>query len=54
MLLNADLEINNFNVFLHQLRTIELQNMPEGAKIFLSGGCSGVGILIGLTKIIQV
>jgi hypothetical protein len=35
------LPIDDFNVFLHELRTRELRRMPPGAETFLSGGCSG-------------
>lgn len=31
----------DFNELLHTLRTNELQQMPKGAKIFLSAGCAG-------------
>ncbi|MBW4541514.1 MAG: class I SAM-dependent methyltransferase [Myxacorys chilensis ATA2-1-KO14] len=33
--------LDDFNVFLHELRSRELQKIPGGAQVFLSGGCSG-------------
>jgi len=35
------MQINDFNEFLHELRSKELEKIPKGAKVFLSGGCSG-------------
>ena len=32
---------DDFNVFLHELRTRELRRMPPGGRRFLSGGCAG-------------
>jgi hypothetical protein len=36
-----DIPLDDFNVFLHELRTRELRKLPPGAKTVLSGGCSG-------------
>jgi hypothetical protein len=38
----ADVPTNDFNVFLHELRTREIRKMPPGANTFLSGGCAGL------------
>jgi hypothetical protein len=38
----ADLPIHDFNIFLHELRTRAIREMPPGAKTFLSGGCAGL------------
>jgi len=35
------LQLDDFNKFLHELRTKELEKLPPGAKVFLSGGCAG-------------
>lgn len=37
----AAVPTDDFNIFLHELRTRELRKMPGGARTFLSGGCSG-------------
>lgn len=36
-----NIQVSDFNVFLHELRTRELKKIPPGAKKFLSGGCAG-------------
>ncbi|VTS00485.1 methyltransferase domain-containing protein [Tuwongella immobilis] len=36
-----DAPMENFNVFLHELRTRELRKMPPGGKTVLSGGAAG-------------
>jgi hypothetical protein len=36
-----DIPTHDVNVFLHELRTRAIRRMPPGARVFLSGGCSG-------------
>lgn len=40
-LLRPDFAVTDFNLLLHNLRTLALRDMPKGAEVFLSAGCAG-------------